>query len=210
MKQVLTMAAAVCTLIGAAWAQSSSPVSYFSMGVGAFELESDEVTIPVFGDQTVNEVDLGVGFYALLGRRLKDTPLAFEAELGAYTVRWDGFEDGSIVFTCPPEDDCLEQVIRTVSLTGNVVLSAPMTWQVRPYAGIGAGLMFTDYNIDEVDVDTGFGFIGKVGADAAIAPGHRVGVQYNYLGAPKVDFDEGFAEFDVSGNTILLQWTAIF
>lgn len=210
MKHVLTIAAAMCTLVGAAWAQSSSPVSYLSLGVGVFELESEEVTIPVFGDQTLNEVDLGVGAYALLGRRLKDSPLAFEAELGAYTVGWDGFSDGSISFTCPPEDDCLKQVIRTVSFTGNVVLSAPMTWPIRPYGGVGAGFMFTDYNIDDVDVDTGFGYIGKVGADAAIAPGNRVGIQYNYLGAPKVEFDDGFAEFEVSGNTILIQWTAIF
>lgn len=212
MKALFLAAAAMCAG-SAAFAQdfgSYQPRTYFSVGIGAFTLESDEVIIPDFNDQTVNDVDTGVGFYALMGRRIQNSPLSIEGELGVYTANWNGFEDGSISFSCPRGDDCLDEVIRTTSLTANAVLSAPLTAPIRPYVGAGAGLMITDFNLDDVDSEVGFGYILKAGADVAVAGTNRVGLQYTYLGAPEVDFDSGFAEFDVSGNTILLQWTGAF
>lgn len=209
MKVLVSTVAALC-LGSTALAQDIQPKTYFSLGVGAFELESDEVIFPDFNDETTNEVDTGVALYGLIGRRMGNSPLSVEGEVGVYTSRWDGFADGSVTFTCDPRDDCLDEVIRTTSLTANAVLSAPMNAPIRPYAGVGAGLMITDFNLEDVDPEVGFGYLLKVGADIPVAGFNRVGIQYTYLGAPEVDFDGGFAEFDVSGNTILLQWTSAF
>lgn len=208
-KSLLAASAATASLVGIAWAQGG-PQTYFSVGIGAYEFESDEVLIPDFNDQTINEVDTGIAIYGLIGRRLQGSPLSIEGELGVYTSRWDGFEDGSISFSCPPGDDCLDEVIRTTSISTNAVLSLPLNAPFRPYAGAGVGLMITDFNLDDVDPEIGFGYLLKAGADIQVAPGHRVGAQYTYLGAPEVEFDDGFAEFEVSGNTILIQWTGAF
>ncbi|GGY51278.1 outer membrane beta-barrel protein [Parvularcula lutaonensis] len=165
---LLAAAAAAGLALSAAHAQDEAfkPSTYYSMGVGAFSLASDDVEYPN-GATTTNEVSTRTSLFLAVGRRMSEQ-FSLEGEVGVYTAKWDGFSNGAISFYCPSGEDCIDQIIRTTALTMNAVYSAPADAQVRPYAGIGAGLMITSYNLEDVDNDTGFGFIGKAGADVKV------------------------------------------
>lgn len=211
MNELLLACACVAALVSSAAAQAGPSLMpgafgsrfYVSGGLGVFDLSDDLVTSE-FGE-TTNLTDPGIAFFALFGHRLSEV-VAIEGELGVYNSDWDGFADGSVAFTCPPGEECFDEKIQTTSLTANIVLSAPQEVWLRPYVGAGAGIVSTDYNLEAVDSDTDVGYILKAGFDAPIAPGIRLGLQYTYLGAPGVEFDDIFT-FETAGQTLFVTLT---
>ncbi|MEO1656436.1 MAG: outer membrane beta-barrel protein [Pseudomonadota bacterium] len=191
---------ALAMAAGASAEELTGPRNYAQAGLGVFTVADDDVTFRN-GGTTTNDTGVSIAANALVGRQLTKY-FSVEGDLGVYAASWDGFDNGAIVFVCDDDDDCLDPTITTLSLTVNGVLSAPMDAKFRPYVGVGGGFMRTSYNLDDVDADNGFGYLIKAGADVPIAGNLRVGLQYTYLGAPEVEFADGFATFDVAGSAV--------
>ena len=144
--------------------------------------------------------------------------VSVEGELGIFTANWDGFEDGTVRFSCDERrfaEECLEEVVQTVSLTGNVVLSTPMENRVRAYVAAGGGFMATDFNLEDADGTSGFGMLYKAGIDFALANDIRLGGQYTYLDSPDTELPEPnsnvpFARFSTAGSAVSLTVTVGF
>lgn len=222
MKKLLALAASAAALTTFAFAQDDAPTTkpaaknYFGGGIGGFALADDEVTydLECFGfacptdpqGTTKNDVSVGFAVNLNMGRFISKY-VAIEGELGVFSATWDGFENGAVEFVCR-EDECLDQQITNVTLTGNVIFSAPLESKARPYAGIGAGFIGTSYNIEDEN-DRGFGVVGKAGIDFRVAERSRIGIKYEYIAAPDVDFLDTF-EFSPAGGALLITAKGLF
>ena len=208
MKAMLSGCVAVLSVTGAASAEDlDGPIYYYRIGLGGFSVADN--TVDIAGRfETTNDVKPGLAFSGVVGRRL-DEFISVEADLGLYSSKWDGYQERTLLVDCDG-DGCLDPAINTLTLTVNGVLSGPIDAGLRPYIGAGAGLMHSSVQLDDTDSQTGFGYIVKVGADIPVSTSYRAGIEYTYLGAPDVDFDNDLATFSVAGNAVMLTLTGLF
>jgi len=208
MKPMLSGWFAVLFVTCAASAEDlDGPNYYYRMALGGFSVADN--TVDVAGRfESTNDVKPGIAFSGVFGRRLDDF-VSVEADIGLYSSNRDGYQGRTLLVDCDG-DDCFDPSINTLTFTVNGVVSGPINAGLRPYIGAGAGLMHSSVELDDTDSQTGFGYLVKVGVDTPIFTSYRAGLEYTYLGAPDVDFDNDLATFRVAGNAVMVTITGLF
>ncbi|NNU17341.1 outer membrane beta-barrel protein [Parvularcula sp. ZS-1/3] len=202
MRHLLKAAIAVLATLSAA--EAAEPKRYLALSAGGFTLSGESITYPTGFETAEAEIATSAGsaFFAAYGAP-KRKNVWVEGEIGVFHARWNSNGGNQVFAFCDTTFDCENRRIGTTALMGNLIVSGNTRRVVRPYGGIGMGLMVSATDDVNSDIAFGFGWQAKGGIDWRVGDKMRLGAQYRYLGAPEAELYQGFT-FEADGQALLL------
>lgn len=202
MRHLLTAAAAVLAAFSAA--DAAEPKRYVALSAGGFSLTGESISYPTGFETTEADIATSAGsaFFAAYGAP-KRKNVWVEGEIGVFHARWNSNAGNQIFSFCDNALECENRRIGTTALMGNLIASGNTHRTVRPYGGIGMGLMVSATDDVNSDLAFGFGWQVKGGIDWRVGDKMRLGAQYRYIGAPEAELYNGFT-FKADGQALLL------